>query len=245
LNVVNKNFSSPSFSSSPSILKDILQWDWEIWQIPLKFWEEKVPWEKVHTCMEIGAKRGGLTLWLSYLKEKECYCTDIVDPKPLAYPLHQKYFQDPKKLEKKIRYGKVDATRMNESEKWDCIVLKSVLGDIGAKGNNLAQEVAIQKIYRALKPGGFFLFAENLKGSFLHQIGRRFVPWGKDWNYPTLSRIYTLLLPFSEKEIRTIGFFYPFGKKIYLRKIALSLDLLLDPLIPLAEKYIVYGIARK
>lgn len=67
---------------------DIIQWDVKSWSKALNFWENSVDWSKVSTCLELGGREGGLSLWLAG-KEKKTICSDLKDVHLTASPLHE------------------------------------------------------------------------------------------------------------------------------------------------------------
>jgi hypothetical protein len=104
----------------------------------------------------------------------------------------------------------------------------------------------MSEILRVLKPGGLLLFAENLRGSRLHQYARsRFVEWGKSWRYPSMDEFKELLLGFSEVQLASHGFFAAFGGSERQRRILHIVDLPFTKLIPAGARYIMFGAGRK
>ena len=100
-------------------------------------------------------------------------------------------------------------------------------------------------MFRVLRPGGLLLFAENLRGSPLHQSARRrFVPWGETWRYVTEADIREFLEPFSEREIHTTGFSSAFvpGPE-WLKTLASHLDASVFAWVPRRWNYVAYGYA--
>jgi hypothetical protein len=51
------------------LLKDIIQWDVLSWKKAIDYWEKNINWDEVTNVLEIGARDGGLSLWLA-LKNK-------------------------------------------------------------------------------------------------------------------------------------------------------------------------------
>ena len=87
-----------------SFVKDIIQWDVRNWSRALEFWERQIDWERVDTCLELGGRKGGLSLWLAR-KGKKVVCSDIKDTRANAHAYHAKYG-----LDGAIRYEDIDAT---------------------------------------------------------------------------------------------------------------------------------------
>ena len=70
---------------------DIFDWDVRTWSRAIDIWEKEIDGEK--HCLEIGANRGGLSLWLA-LNGHNVLCTDIDNPKERAAPIHSKHQVD-------------------------------------------------------------------------------------------------------------------------------------------------------
>ncbi|GIV27579.1 MAG: hypothetical protein KatS3mg027_1393 [Bacteroidia bacterium] len=225
------------------VLKDILQWQHHLWKTPLLYWEEKVDWKKFDNnskALEIGAREGGLSLWLA-LKNLDVICSDIQNPEIKASFLHKKY-----NLSNKITYTDIDATNIPYENYFDVIIMKSVLGGIGANNRQDRQIKTIEQVHKALKQGGYFLFAENAKASYLHQIFRKLKPWSKYWNYPKIEFLeYYLQQRFQIVEIKSFGYISAFITNTKLQKLILPIDKMFCKLLPSDSMHIVYGIARK
>ena len=217
---------------------EYLSWDSRCWSKSLHYWEAHVPWNRIQYALELGANRGGLSLWLAQ-KGIQVICSDVSDSEKSAYPLHQKFG-----MEKLISYQDIDATRIPYESHFDMIVCKSALGGIGRNNDFEKQKEATKEIYKALKPGGIFLFAENLLASPLHQFMRRyFVKWGNSWKYPDIAELRTLVQGFSSVNIQSHGFFSAFGRTEKQRNLLSRADDLMMPIIPDKLSYVGYGIA--
>lgn len=220
---------------------DIIQWDVKSWSKALNFWENSVDWSKVSTCLELGGREGGLSLWLAG-KEKKTICSDLKDVHLTAQPLHEKHG-----VVQFIQYEDIDATQIPYENHFDIIVFKSIIGGIGAQNAIEKQERVFEQIYKALKPGGICLFAENLTASSFHQfMRRRFVNWSSSWRYVTEDEMRQFMRPFSSKTLKTTGFSATFGRNEKQRAFLGFLDdVLLNHITPRTWKYIVYGFAQK
>ncbi len=223
------------------LMADIIQWDIKSWQEALRFWEENVKWDKVRNALELGAHRGGLSLWLA-LKGKEVVCSDIGDPKRYAQPLHNKY-----KVGDLIDYKAIDATSMPYENCFDLVVFKSIIGGIGIRGGLQKQQQVFNQIFKALRPGGYLLFAENLRATAFHMILRRaFMKRGKDWRYVSINEMKTFLKEFSCFIIKTTGFLATLGRNESQRTLLSILDAaVFNRILPDDWKYIAFGIAVK
>jgi SAM-dependent methyltransferase len=191
--------------------------------------------------LEVGARRGGVSLWLA-LQGHRVVCSDLEDNSEVASALHRQYG-----VADRITYEAIDATAIPYENFFDAIAFKSVLGGVAWDGNASRQAAAVEQMHRALKPGGVLLFAENLKGSPLHQAARkRFTRWNSIWRYVSMSEMLTYLEPFSNIEYETTGFAGLFGRTAPLASILGKADgVIFDRIVPPAGRYIMYGVARK
>lgn len=224
-----------------ALLTDIMEWDVATWSEALAYWERQVNWTGVTDCLEIGSRKGGLSLWLA-LRGKQVLCTDMYDTALIASPLHRQYH-----AEEEISYMNVNAAQMNFNEQFDLVVFKSVMGSIAQGGRPEGQAKAVECIYKALKPGGVLLFAENLGATRLHAFFRnRFTYWGHKWHYPAYDEIQNLLKVFGQCTFHTTGVVAVFGRSERQKTWLSVIDrCLLNFLFPKKWKYVVYGIAVK
>lgn len=222
-----------------ALLRDVLQWDVGSWKPALYFWEKNVNWKNVNRALELGGREGGLALWLG-LKGIDTVCSDLMDVEKTAGGLHEKYGVA-------MRYEDVNATAIPYENHFDIIVFKSIIGGIGRDGNKQNQDLVFKQVYKALKPGGKLLFAENLAASRLHRFLRsRFVKWGSSWRYVTLGEMQDFLRDFSEFEIKVTGFSAAFGRSETQRNFLSVADkAFFNHIVPASWKYICYGIAEK
>lgn len=223
------------------LLKDILDWDVLSWSEALMFWDDFLPAElDGFSGLELGARDGGLSLYLA-LKGCEMTCSDLNYPSQKAIELHQNY-----QMESLMAYENINALDIPYEENYfDVVIFKSILGGIGRDGHSEKQEQAIQEAYRVLKPGGYLLFAENLKGTFIHMRARKLlIKWASYWNYLGIERMKEYLKPFNYYIYQTFGFSGIFSRG-HLKSPAYALDKMLDPILKENQKYIVFGIAVK
>lgn len=219
----------------------ILQWDVRSWQPALSYWEQQVPWQQIHRACELGARQGGLALWLA-LKQIPTVCTDLSNTEKTAFPLHNQY-----PVSAWISYADVNATAMHYTNEFDLIVFKSILGGIGKNDQFEQQQLVLHQIYQALKPGGKLLFAENLAASQMHRrLRKKFVSWGNTWRYLHLQEMHSLLQPFHKYSLHTCGFLAAMGRTEKQRNLlALADAVLFNKICPAEWHYIAYGIAEK
>ena len=96
---------------------------------------------------------------------------------------------------------------------------------------------SIKEIYKALRPGGYFLFSENLIGSFLHQfLRKRFIKWGRSWRYISIEEMKEFLLPFESYKYITAGFLGALGKSEEQRNFLGTIDKISSNLLAICFK---------
>ena len=229
-----------------SLLTDVVGWDVRNWATAVRYWDETIDWSGAETlrCLELGARRGGLALWLA-LKGKQVVCSDVAHAAEQARPLHAHYG-----VEGFIEYRDIDAAAISTSpefdDAFDVVVFKSILGGVGSEDRE-RQRAVIHEAFRVLRPGGMLLFAENLEGSALHRFLRsRANRWGGRWRYMTVEAFREFLSPFASVEMRTTGVIAALGRTEGQRDFLARFDHgLLNRVVPARWHYIVYGIARK
>lgn len=223
------------------LIKDIVQWDTKSWSKAVKYWDKHVDWDTVQNGLELGGREGGLSLFLA-LKGKEVVCSDLEDVEKTASPLHLKHG-----VSSLIKYQDIDATNIPYENHFDVIMFKSIIGGIGRNDQLEVQKKVFKEIYKALKPGGKLLFAENLIASRFHQkLRKKFIPWGNTWRYISLDELDVFLEDFASCEVKTTGVLATFGRSEGQRSFMAMLDgLLLNWISPKSAKYIAYGIAGK
>lgn len=222
-------------------LTDFVEWDLSNWAPALDFWLQTSSLDLSNVyALEIGAGLGGLTLWLA-LKGARVVCTDLRGPAPGARELHRRHG-----VEHLISYRALDATAIPYVEKFDLVIFKSVLGDVGRGGRRESQERAVREMHKALRPGGELWFAENLEGSALHRLARRLIPRGTLWRYVSLEEAGQFLSPFRRRHLRTTGFLGVFGREGLPRDLLGALDrAVFNRVVPERWRYVVFGTAQK
>lgn len=223
------------------LVKEIIQWDVNSWSTALNYWESTIDWDTVHNGLELGGNLGGLSLWMA-LKGKKVVCSDFKDVRSSAEPLHVKH-----NVQEHIEYQDIDATNIPYENHFDIIVFKSIIGGIGRNDNKEKQEQVFREIYKALKPGGKLLFAENLVASPIHQkLRKRFVNWGASWRYVTIDEMEHFLSGFSSYTLKSTGVLGTFGRNETQRNVLSKIDqFILNKISSNKWKYISYGIAEK
>ncbi len=222
-------------------LKDIIDWDIVNWSKAIDYWEKKINlYNKHFHCLELGGRKGGLSLWLA-MKGNNVVCSDLESPEKYAYEVHKKY-----ECKNLIQYQSIDATNIPYENHFDIISFKSILGGISRNANNSLKQKTVNEIYKALKANGVLLFAENIEASFFHRILRKkFVKWGNEWNYLKINEIENIFSSFKSVKYITVGFWGAFGRNEKQRNILGRLDRLFENIVPKGKRYILIGIAEK
>lgn len=207
---------------------DYLEWDVGSWKKAIELWISylnQVKFNSDSTAIEIGGRRGGLSLFLAHDYSIHTTCSDLINPNEFAKPMHDKFG-----IGHLINYDSQNCLKISHPENtFDIIIFKSVIGALGSK--ELQQE-AISEIYRCLKPGGCLLFAENGKSTFIHNyLRKKNNIWSSYWYYPSLSEINMFLNQFSICHVETYGFFAIFFRNQYLKSIAYFMDSLVTKII--------------
>ncbi len=234
--------------NNKQLLIDVIEWDAANWGKCLDIWLPIMQSETPLSCLEIGSRRGGLALWAA-LQGQHCISSDIENPTLPAGEVHKRY---PKEVQNRIEYAAINAMDIPYENHFDVIFIKSVLtviGEIQGHSNEVRREVqakAVAEFYKALKPGGKLLFAENLKGSWLHTIARKlFVPWGAKARYFEVPDLLDLLGNFENITHHEVGFFGTFGRTETQRAFLGRIDNAIEAMIPKSWRYISIGVAVK
>lgn len=224
-----------------NLRKDVIEWDEVTWGRAVDFWnaEGLRPPEDGGLVLDLGSRGGGLSLLFALLGWR-VHCTDLENPEATAKPLHDRYG-----VGGRITYRALDALELDAVEAYDIICFKSVMGGVGHHDNYAAQRKMMENIHRALKPGGYLLFAENTTSSPLHRfLRKRFNAWDY-WRYVSLDEVEELCRPFSEARRRSFGFLGALGRSEGQRVLLGSADRALDRFLPEGARYCVSVAARK
>jgi SAM-dependent methyltransferase len=221
---------------------DFIEWDVHNWSGALDFWAANSTHDfSICTALEVGARHGGLSLWLAQ-KGAKVVCSDVSGSSEQARRRHSEAGVSPL-----VEYARLDAVDIPYSEHFDIILFKSVIGAVGGSLGAEGQARAIAQMHQALKPGGELFFAENLVASPLHAFARRhLVPWGRRWRYVRIGEMLRFLAPFSHVTWRAIGFAGAFGRNRWQQDFLGVLDeALLNRVVPRGWRYIMVGVARR
>ena len=220
--------------------RDVFEWDVVTWCRALEPWEAAVgPSLAGRRGLEIGARGGGLALWMAHKGCAEVVCSYYDADMDRARALHRAHG-----VADRIAYERIDATDIGCGRRFDVVMMKSVLGGIGAGGRVDRQSEAVRQIHGALRPGGLFLFAENVAATPLHRWARH-LGRGDTWRYPTVEELAGMLRCFTGLAYMTTGFLALFGLTPWQRSLLGRLDAPLCRLLPPDWRYVMAGAARR
>ena len=219
-------------------LADIIQWDVRNWKKTLAYWNQHFEIKPGMKVLALGEREGGMSLYFAKLG-CEVVCSDYNDFPDTTIDFHKSYGVD-----HLITYAKIDMCNIDlDSEQFDIVVFKSVIGALAEKEN---QDKGVSEIYRVLKKGGAFLFAENASGSKMHQsLRNRFTAWNKYWRYPNKKDVQDWSQCFSSFKTKNHGFFGTFGRSEKQRALMGAVDTVVSPVLPSSWKYITFGVMIK
>lgn len=228
--------------SAAVLARDVIEWDIPNWSRALHFWEGRVPKDGTgRTALELGARHGGLSLWLA-LRGYDVICTDLQDVERQARPLHDRYG-----IANRVQYEAVDVLDLPYVDRFDVVAFKSVLTAVASGADLERQRSAVAQIYKALRPGGVLLFAENLRGSVLHRALRRtFTRWHAACRYADVSEMLEFMEPFASVEYETAGFLGLCGRSPAFNEVLGRIDgAVFNHVVPAQSRYLIYGAAWK
>lgn len=225
---------------------DIIGWDVRTWGPAVEVWGRALAAmpEGPLDVLEVGAGPGGPSLWLA-MQGHRVVTSNISATEQQARPLHERYG-----VADRIEYRDMDLTAtLPYRDHFDVVVFKSVLGGLGGVDPELPA-VALDEIRAALRPGGLLLWAENLRGNWLHRAARslayriRRVPI---WQYLTLRRLRSLLAArFADTELHVGGVLAVLGTSEPARdRLARADQACFDRIVPASWHYMAYGSARR
>lgn len=225
---------------NPELTQKVIEWDIYNWSRAVSFWEDHIADRKFTRGLELGSRRGGLSLYFAK-NGVPMITSDISDPSSIAGPIHKE-----EGVSDLINYMEFGALDIPSDQKFDLIVFKSILGAVCSNGKTENLAPALSRMYDALLPGGVLVFAENLYASPFHNfLRKKFISWSSHWNYLHLSDIIDSLEQFDKVEYQTYGFFACFGRNENQKRILGKLDRFIEKIIPGKNRYILSVVAFK
>lgn len=224
---------------------DFVQWDVPTWSRAVRFWDDYLGSRARHADergLELGALRGGLSLYMAARHGVAMVCSDIRDPGGRAQPHHRQFA-----CSDLISYAPVDACAIDYPDStFEYVIFKSMLGEIATQDKQHLKRQVLGEVFRVLKPGGAVLFAENMRSTFVHRTLRaRFRAWGRTWGYTTIEEIEALLRPFARFRLETTGFLTALMPGKTLKRVVGPIDGLVSAAVPAPYRYVIYGFAEK
>jgi SAM-dependent methyltransferase len=228
-------------------IQDIIEWDVLNWSQLIPTWTpviEKL--DRGSKILAIGERNGGLSIWLA-LKGFDVICTDRTGPEPQAATLHRKHG-----VADKIQYDTLDIVDCNwQPGQFDLIIAKSVIGGLKSDPkdrstrNFQVQQQAVNNIHGLLKPGGYFLSAENMQGSLLLRQLRKIQKKDRGWRHFRWEEMAPLYHCFAQVESKAFGVIPTLFSNPVANKAVFIINKYCLQILPPATKYITFTIARK
>lgn len=218
---------------------DILGWDVRTWSPAVDRWSAAIAGRPAPLrCLEVGAGPGGPSAWLA-LQGHDVVCSNLTDAEASARPLHERLG-----VAARVEYREIDLSRtIPYRDEFDVVVFKSVLGGLG---DLATARRAMDEIRAALRPGGVLLWAENIRGSWLHRAARALRGRTGAWRYPTLGELRELLDGFSAVDVHVGGVLAVLGPTERLRAGLAAVDrAAVDRVTPAGWHYMAYGTATR
>jgi len=212
-------------------------WDVVNWSESLYLWEKLEKTFEGKRILELGCgETGGLSLWFAS-RGADVTCSDYFAVSPSIRQIHKEYGVT-------CRYESIDACNIPYEEEFDYVCWKSMLGGVVRSGNvEIATEI-IDQVRKSLRNRGKILFAENLRGSHLHEVFR--IRWGAGknaWKYWTMDELETIFSHMKVEEIRTFGVAGCLGRNERQKRVLGYVDKhLLTYLAPKSWHYIAAGV---
>lgn len=229
-------------SQAPHLIQDIVEWDVANWSRAFQLWDQDLggDWHGKR-ALDLGAHGGGLSLYLSLRGCKVTY----LDLHPVPEKAHELFLKHG--VTDQLDFVQASVTDLPMADaSFDVVAFKSLLASVGKAHGWRGQQVTLAEARRVLRPGGTLLFAENAEASAVHRYCRtRFVPWGTDCRYVSLTEMRMLLTTYDTFQLKTAGLFAAFGRREWQRTILARLDRIANPFFPETSKYLMYGYARK
>lgn len=228
-------------------INDIIEWDVLNWSQLLHYWQpilSELP--RNSKILAVGERNGGLSLWLALLGF-DVVCTDMKPVTEKAIALHKKY-----NVAHKIEYRQLDILDTGyDREQYDIVMAKSVIGGLKANKhksrtrNFEVQKRAVDNIYTMLKPGGFFLSAENLKGGKFTRYARKIRKKDKGWRHLGYNELSELYKSFPIVQIKTFGILPTFFSQKVSNYCMYFINRYILFFIPQHSRYISFVVAQK
>lgn len=231
------------------LVRDVIEWDVYNWAHATEHWEAVAQLENISQgkVLCLGERNGGLSLWFA-LRGFSVVCSDRGGPSDTARQLHARHG-----VADRIEYADIDIFRLPYADDaFDIVACKSVIGGLklvykDATTRTLEnQKLAVDEVFRVLRPGGYFLGAENMRGSTLHRWARKLRKGKKiGWRHLATDEVRWLFADFASCELRFFGLFGSYHRLDVINRIASTADRVISNLLPKSWLYICFIVARK
>jgi SAM-dependent methyltransferase len=247
--ILNATAPTRGVPLSSRLLKDIIEWDVQTWSRCLELWKPIVHSMDpgVSRVLTVGERNGGLSLWFA-LEGFRVTCSDFRGPTRQARSLHERHG-----VASSITYADVNIFSSPYPDScFDIVAAKSVIGGLRLVRKDPATRtlgnlsLAVAEIHRILKPGGYFLGAENLVGSWLHQRVRSWIQHSNiQWRHLNCAEIDLLFCKFEAVEQMPYGFLGSRFTRFGIDRLTAILDSCVCRFLPRHWKYVCFIKARK
>lgn len=229
--------------------KDIIEWDVHNWSKVLNYWQpilDRFSDKAEVKVLALAERNGGLSLWLA-LQGFKPICSDVGGPTQMAREMHSAHG-----VQKLVVYEDVNIFDIPyDDETFDLVICKSVIGGLKTDPGDPStrtianQSLALEQVFRVLRKGGYFLGAENTRGSLFHKIVR--VASGKKvgWRHLSNEEIDELFENFKSVKQKGYGYFGTFYPLSLINSLANVLDTVISGIFPRRWLYISFIIAQK
>ena len=222
--------------------KDVIGWDIFNWGKSLKFFDKNIDYNKVKSVLELGAynNSGGYALFFAE-KKINVTCSGYYHPDENLMSIHKEY-----EFYKYIKYCRIDASNIQNKEKFDLVCFKSMLGGIVGKWNKRKVEIVLDEIHKSLNKNGYLVFSENLYSTRFHDRLRSMTK-DSNWYYLKQNEINNLIgNKFEVINQKTLGFLGCFGRNEFQRSFLSIFDrLIFNHILPSKFHYILFSVLKK
>jgi SAM-dependent methyltransferase len=234
---------------SSELVNATIEWDVGNWSRVLPFWETVICKLNRETAkiLCLGERNGGVSLWFA-VQGFHVICSDYNGPSETARMLHARFG-----VSEKIEYADISVFQIPyPNDFFDIVACKSVIGGLKLNYKDKLtrtlenQKFAIDEIRRVLRADGFFLGAENMAGSWVHQIGREILKGNKiGWRHLRMEEVKWLFKDFGKNDFKFYGFIGTYFKVALLDNTCAWLDSWFARLLPKRWLYICFITCKK
>lgn len=232
-----------------AFLDDVIEWDVLNWSRCLIFWLPVLRTLRpgVDRVLTIGERNGGLSLWFA-CQGFQVVCSDFGGVTARPRELHARYG-----VSHLISYADVNVFSMPYSDgAFEVVACKSVIGGLKLVPRDAGtrtlenQQLAVREILRVLRPSGYFLGAENLRSTCMHQRLRSWMKKGRvGWRHLSNADVCRLFSKFTLVEAQAYGFVGTGFAPHWINHVTARADAFLSAWLPKDWLYISFIRARR